>query len=513
MPQDATLRFTSRRRFLATLGLGVVGLTALGACASASATPTVAPAQPTQAPKPTAAATPAGSTPAAASPAPTPVALATKAPSAASLGQTSDQIDALDLTGKKVEVAYWHQRSEKDNAFLQSMLDEFNKLNPYGITAQAQNAGANYNAVYSKVNAAIMAGQPPEMSVAYQNQAAFYRGQGAVIDLSPYLDSKKYGLSEADKADYFETFLASDRNPQYKNERLGFPTQRSMELMYYNVDWLKQLGYNEPPKDWKAWEEAATKAADASKNKYGWAFRHDASNFASQVFSRGGRIVTVDGSSYVFNSQPGVDTVALIQQLFKNKVAVEIPTSEANSEQGRFGNGEILFVFASSSGLPYYQDAVSKGGKFKWDFGLLPYVDKPAANLYGASLSVYKTTPEKQLASWLVIKFLGEKAQTAKWAAYTGYLPVRKSAEESVVNAYKADPRWGADLAASYAKLFDWTQYAMVEAPVGGYDPVRIVIDQDVMSKVITDASADPKKLLDDAVKKSNDILKENAPK
>ena len=149
----------------------------------------------------------------------------------------------------------------------------------------------------------------------------------------------------------------------------------------------------------------------------------------------------------------------MIQRLFKNKCAVEIPTSERNGEQNRFADGQLLFVFASSSGLPFYQDAVSKGGNFKWDIALLPNNGKPAVNLYGASVSVYKTTPEKELAAWLVIKFLGEKAQTTKWAINTGYLPVRQSAKADVVAAYKADPKWGA-AADSYAKMFDWFQYA-----------------------------------------------------
>jgi ABC-type glycerol-3-phosphate transport system substrate-binding protein len=277
------------------------------------------------------------------------------------------------------------------------------------------------------------------------------------------------------------------------------------------MDWLKKLGYNDVPKDWKTWEEAACKAAQ-EPGKSGWAFRHDASNFASQVFNRGGRILAEDGQSYVFNSQAGIDTVAMIQRMFKNKCAVEIPTSERNGEQNRFANGEILFVFASSSGLPFYQDAVSKGGKFAWDIAQLPNNGKPATNLYGASVSVYKTTPEKELAAWLVLKFLGEKPQTAKWAIATGYLPVRQSAKDEVIAAYKANPAWGA-AADSYAKLFDWAQYAMVESPVAGYDPVRALIDTDVMSKVITDPTADPKTLLDAAVTKSNAILKENAPK
>lgn len=423
-----------------------------------------------------------------------------------------EMVDAIDLTGKNVEVVYWHNRPQKDQDLLQSMLDEFNASNPYGIKARAEIAGAGYPDVYSKVSAAIQAGQPPEMSVAYQNQAAFYRNQGAIVDLNPFVTSKKYGLSDADIKDYFGSFLASDENPQFNKERLGFPTQRSLEVMFYNKAALEKLGYTEAPKTWEQFEEIACKASDPANNKYGWAFRHDASNFASQVFSRGGRILSADGQSYVFNDQAGQDSLALIQRLLKNKCAVEIPTSERFGEQNRFANGELMFVFASSSGLPFYNDAVNKGAKFNWDIALLPNTGKPAVNLYGASVSVYKTTPEKELASWLVLKFLGEKAQTTKWAINTGYLPVRQSAKDEVIAAYKANPLWGT-AADSYAKMFDWAQYAQIESPVAGYDPVRKIIDEEVMSKVISDPNADVKAILDAAVQKANAILKENAPK
>lgn len=489
------------KKFL-LLAAFVIVVVALVACTAPE--PTKAPA-PTAAPKPTEAPKAAEPT----KPAPT------VAPTAVKINnppKTPEEVDAIDLTGKKVTVTYWHNRPQKDQELLQAMLDEFNKTNPYGITAKAEIGGASYNDVYNKINAAIQAGAPPEISVAYQNQAAFYRNQGAVIDLNPFIKSKKYGLSEADLKDYFQTFLASDANPQFKGEVLGFPTQRSMEVMYVNLDWLKKLGYDKIPTDWKTWEEAACKASDPANKKYGWAFRHDASNFASQVFSRGGRILAEDGSAYVFNSQAGIDTLAMIQRMFANKCAVEIPTSERYGEQNRFAAGEVLFVFASSSGLPFYQDAVSKGAKFNWDIAMLPNTGKPAVNLYGASVSVFKTTPEKELAAWLVIKFLGAKEQTTRWAVATGYLPVRQSAKADVIAAFKKDPAWG-PVADTYAKMFDWTQYAMVESPVAGYDPVRSLIDKEVMSKVINDPKADVKAILDAAVKQANQILKENAPK
>lgn len=466
---------------------------AVGCAPSQPAQPTQPPAQPQQPAQP------------AATSAPKPVTVNNPPKSA-------EEVDAIDLMGKNVTVTYWHQRPQAQQDVLQAMLDDFNKNNPYGIKATAEIAGAAYPDVYNKVNAALQAGKPPEMSVAYQNQAAFYRGSNAVLDLTPFVGSKKYGLTADDLKDYFSSFLAADQNPQFKNERLGFPTQKSIEVMYYNADALKALGYSGPPKDWKTWEEAACKFSDASKNKYGWAFRHDASNFASQVFSRGGRVLSADGSQYVFNSQAGIDTIAMIQRMFKNKCAVEIPTSERNGEQNRFGNGDILFVFASNSGLTFYKQAVDKGAKFSWDTGLLPYADKPAVNLYGASVSVYKTTPEKELAAWLVIKFLGDKAQTTKWAVATGYFPVRQSVKDDVIAAYKKDPAWSG-VTDSYAHMFDWLQYGMIESPVAGYDPVRDIIDKELMSRVLTDFTADPKKLLDDAAAKANAILKENTPK
>jgi multiple sugar transport system substrate-binding protein len=420
-------------------------------------------------------------------------------------------VDAIALQGKNVEVTYWHNHPQQDQDLLQSMLDDFNKTNPYGITAHAEIAGAGYPDVYNKVNAAIQAGQPPELSVAYQNQAAFYRAQGAVIDLNPFIKSARYGLSADDLKDYFQAFLDSDQNPQYSGERLGFPTQRSMDIMYYNADWLKQVGHDSPPRDWKTWEDAACKASDGQA-KYGWAVQHDASTFAAIIFGHGGQVLADDGQSYVFNSPPGVESLAMMQRMFKNKCAVEVQTSERNGEQNRFGAGSAMFTFGSSSGLPFYEQAVSNGGKFQWSIEMPPISGQPAINLYGASISVYKTTPEKELAAWLVLKYLGEKAQTTKWATSTGYLPVRQSAKNDVINAYKTDPKWG-PVADAYAKMFDWPQYSKVESPVAGYDPVRNIIDQQVMTRVMTDSETNPKTILDDAVAQANQILIDNAPK
>jgi multiple sugar transport system substrate-binding protein len=139
--------------------------------------------------------------------------------------------------------------------------------------------------LYSKINAAIEGGTPPNIAQAYQNQASFYRLDGNVIDLSPYIRSAKYGLTQAEIDDYFPFFLESDKNPQFPGEVLGWPTSRSAAVLYVNLDWLKELGANEPPKTLREFEELACKASDPANERYGLAWQNDISNFAALVRS------------------------------------------------------------------------------------------------------------------------------------------------------------------------------------------------------------------------------------
>jgi multiple sugar transport system substrate-binding protein/sn-glycerol 3-phosphate transport system substrate-binding protein len=415
-------------------------------------------------------------------------------------------VDAIVLR-KGLTVTYWHERSEHNQATLQAMLDEFNRTNKYGITARAQIAGASYADLYKQVESAIKAGAPPELSAAFQSQAALYRAAGAIVDLGPLAQSKQYGWSQSDLDDFPPAVLAGDINPQFPGERLGWPVQRAMDVLYYNADWLRQLGYAAPPQDWKQFEEMACKAVDRGKGKTGWAVRHDATNFATLVLTRGGRILATDGQSYTFNSSSGVDAVQMIQRMMAQGCAVEVPTSERFGEEARFANGQVLFVLASSISLPYYADSVGKAAKFKWSIAPPPAGGKPLVVLSGASLSIHTTTPEKELAAWLVIKFLSERAQTARWAEETGYLPIRASAQAGVLAGLRTN-RFYSPVADLYARLFEWLPFATSEPSVAGYDTVRYSMDRDVVSRALADPKADAKALLDAAVKKANDTLK-----
>ena len=92
---------------------------------------------------------------------------------------------------------------------------------------------------------------------------------------------------------------------------------------------------------------------------------------------------------------------------------------------------------------------------------------KPAIDLYGASVSVPKTTPEKQLAAWLFIKWFSEPEQQAKWTEISGYFPVRKSATP-LIKDYLAKNT----IFAAAWKLLN-SANLKAEPPYAGYDLVR----------------------------------------
>ncbi len=484
------------RKWFALIAVLALLLAVLTACGQKT-TPTAAPTE-----KPTEAQ---------ATEAPTTAPAETEAPTAAPTEEAPaydtaiyGDLENIDPSGQ--EVTYWYQHTRSREELLQSMIDEFNRTNEWGITVKGESQGG-YGPLYQKIIAGIPAHQLPTMAVAYQNQAATYAVQDVLVALDPYVQSKKWGYSQDDLKDFFPVALTADYLPQFKG-RYGWPPYKSMEVMYYNQDWLKELGYDGPPTTWDEFGEMACKAAQQPFSKatgegksLGYEYSIDASRFATFIFSRGGTIIADDASKYVFNEQPGVDTMKFWQDLVNKGCAAQ--ATEKYGDQTDFGNGLSLFTVGSISGLPYYAKAVESGANFSWSVNPPPHTTaEPRMNIYGASQSIFKSTPEQQLAAWLFIKWMSEPEQQAKWASSTGYFPTRQSAADLMKDYFAEHP--------IYKKAFGFMAYESgVESPVAGYDECRTAIS-DMLTNVL--GGADVQGGLDGAVEQCNEYLQEAAP-
>ncbi|MDY7078036.1 MAG: ABC transporter substrate-binding protein [Chloroflexota bacterium] len=485
------------RKLVAVLAILALVLPLVAACApqetpapteAPMAEPTEAPAEPTEAPP----------EPTEAPPEPTPVPLDYDV-------ETYGEIENLDPNGQTV--VFWYQHTLSREELMLSMIDDFNRTNEWGITVQGETQGG-YTDLYQKIIAGIPANQLPSMAVAYQNQAATYAVQGALVALDPYVDSEKWGYPEAELDDFFPIALGADYLPQFE-ARYGWPPYKSMEVMYYNEDWLAELGYDGPPETWEEFKEMACAAAEqpfsgatGEGGSLGYEYTsQDASRFATFSFSRGGNIINETGTGYVFNGQEGLAALEFLKDLEANGCAGLV--TERYGDQSDFGAGRVLFTFSSISGLSYYVTAVDEGAGFNWSVNPPPHsLPEPRLNIYGASISVFESTPEEQLAAWLFIKWLSEPEQQAQWASGTGYFPTRQAAADQLADYFAENP--------TYAKAF--TFMAMdygVESPVAGYDECRAAIAEMIIAVL---GGEDTQTQLDATVEQCNEYLEDAAP-
>ena len=414
---------------------------------------------------------------------------------------TPNAVDQLDLKGP-VALTLWHTQTGTNATALQAMVDDFNKTNKNAITVTLQFQGS-YTQLYQKNLAAIQAGTLPELAVAYESFVADYQKAGVVVNLDPYVSSTKYGLAKESLDDIFKAYLDTNRFPQFDNALLSFPFTKSLLIMYQNDDLLKELGMASP-KTWDEFEKVgkAAKKLDASGNptRYGWAVISSASTFNGWVLSRGGRLMAEDNKTVKWDGAEGLASLQLLDRCIKDKWCY---APKGFDYQNDFGANKVAFVMESSTGRPFFRSSMKT--PINWSIVAIPQKDpaKSATVMYGANIAAFKTTPEKQLASWLFMKWFADAQQTAKWSITSSYMPVRKSAANDAAlkdSWSKTDPQG--------KQAFDLNGTSQPEPNVRGQQDVRTVIE-DAITSVITQ-KATPEAALQVAGPKSNSILKDN---
>ena len=416
---------------------------------------------------------------------------ATPAPSAAA----STEAD-LDITGP-VTITLWHAlTSDPQKGALEASVKKFNETNGKGITVQAVVQG-NYTQLYQKTLGAIQAGALPDLVHAYESQVADYTKADVVIDLDPYVNSKKNGLDQASKDDINKPYFDTNRFAQYGNKLLSFPFSKSLAVLYTNLDVLKANGVSAAPTTWADWEKAvqATTKKDASgkTTQYGYAGTTDASYFNAMVLSRGGKIMSDDNKTVAWAGKEGLETLQMLDRLYKGGYAYT-PTNF--DWQNDFGT-KLAYVFQSTSSRPFIAAAMKT--PVNWTVGTPP---GGKTVMFGANVAVLKSTPQKQLASWLFIKWFSDAEQTADWATKSFYMPVRKSAanNEALKTFWTSKDPQG-------KQAYDVVANSIPEPNVRGQQDIRDVVLNMIVS--VTTGKATPEAAIKDAETKANQILKD----
>jgi ABC-type glycerol-3-phosphate transport system substrate-binding protein len=390
---------------------------------------------------------------------------------------TPTPTSSLGLKSKDLEdvaIEFWHPWSGPLGETVEELVDAFNKSNQWGISVDTRYVD-NYDQMFGQVSAALEQaaqgqGDTPDVVTAYHYQAlAWDPGLDALVDLSDYVEDPQWGLSEDDQTDFYPVFWEHDL---HDGQRLGIPALRSGQLLYYNLSWAEELGFESPPTSPFQFKQQACAAASANlidedpsnDNTGGWIISTDYSAMLGWLRAFGSEIESPGGDGYQFDTPQVEDTLTFLRGLYDEGCAW---LSESQNSEGEFASRLGLFSIGSVSGIPHQEAAFADlGSRDKWTVIPFPSANgEPIVDIYGPSFQVFTSTPEEQLAGWLLVKALTSPENQAKLAQSSAFYPVRMSSLDYMGNLPARYPQWEAAV--------DFLVHAKSEPPYQSWRIVR----------------------------------------
>ncbi len=410
-------------------------------------------------------------------------------------------LDPGELQG--LEIRFWHPWTDETGQLIHSLVKEFNTSNQWGIRVQDFYQG-NLDKTAAAVPISLGTDNQPDVLVAYPYQALQWQQGEAVLDLSTYLQDPLLGLDASQASGSYPAFWQSDN---LAGKRVGVPAQRSGEYLYYNQTWAEELGFDQPPSTLQGFKEQACAAAESLKKdnqkendgKGGAILTNSYSAALSWIAAFGGEVAGSEAGGYQFNSGPVEEVFRYLRELYDQGCAWY--DEDANPEQ-EFADRLGLFSPGSLAGIPYQQKVLNQAGN-RDEWTLIPFPSPngdPAVDAYGPDYVLLKSTPKRQLAAWLFVRWLLNPDQQSRLVQAGGTFPLQESVLERSGAYASRHPQWSAAMTALAS--------AKAEPPYASWNTVRWAVS-DAMTQLFryyysSEQAADLAKLLDDTARELN---------
>ncbi len=392
-------------------------------------------------------------------------------------------------------ITLWHVATEEQQEVLSALIEEFNAENQGRITVRAERQG-DYGYLRKKILAAIALNTPPDLTIDSQSQIAVYADADAIVPLDGYVEGTGPG-----PADIFPAILDSERYPTLEHRLMSLPLDRSLEVMFYNVDLLKEAGLEgKPPQTWE--EFTAMCEAVTDRQVRGYTFAPDASLLIGWILSRGGQLVSQDGKKALFDEEAGLASLTLVNDMLVNGQAYL--AADFDDVLTSFAEGRVAFVMDSTDNLPAYVEATTDEQigqpRFEWSIAPFPHdTTEPVVLVRGPSLAIFATAPEREKAAWTFARWWTEGRWAARWALASHRFPVcRAAAETEEMKAYFGQ-------APLYARAFGFLPYGQGEPVIAEWETISDLLREAVAE--VVDLGRSPRKALDVAVVEAEAVL------
>ena len=354
-----------------------------------------------------------------------------------------------------VIITVWHYYNGVQQETFDSMIVEFNETvgHEQGIVVEARSKGTISDlsdSALASLRQDAGAEAAPSMFAAYAETAYTADQLGCVADLSQYFTDEE--LSE-----YVDGYLEEGRLNADGGLKI-FPTAKSTEVMMLNLtDWQAFAdAEGVTVDDLSTWEGLAETAA--KYYAYTDALTPDVPNDGRAFFGRD----SIANYMIVGAKQLGLEFFTSENGGFKmneNKEAVKklwecyyIPYVKGYYySQARFRSddakiGAIIAMVCSTTGAAYFPTSVTLNDEYVYPIeGLVLSVPNfegtdPYVVQQGAGMVVVKSDEKTEYACSVFLKWLTEQERNIAFSASSGYLPVKKAANNfsAISDAYAA---------------------------------------------------------------------------
>jgi ABC-type glycerol-3-phosphate transport system substrate-binding protein len=335
---------------------------------------------------------------------------------------------AQPLTPDDQTIVYWHEWDGPQLEAMRSVVQHFNRTNPYRITVQLvskTNSGRILNTLRSpKPDEAL----PNVVGGIFPSNAGGLLDDGLIVPLDAYLAHSQWGLTDAQRAELWAGAVGAFRAGDMQ---AAWPLGLSANVLAVNREMLTQLGAGGLPDGLDSlvgWScMAAQSTTPRGQALRGFSLTLTLDDFAVLTAAQGQTLLYQDGV-FDFASTGSLRVLAALQTL--HALGCTYDAGGVYNDSKDLAYGLTPFAFTSSAGLPFIQNDIldSGSGLTDWTFAPAPG-PTPAALLYlrGVAITTHGT-PQQQLAAWVFVRYLTTIEAQTRWARGLSYQPVNRAA-------------------------------------------------------------------------------------
>lgn len=311
-----------------------------------------------------------------------------------------------------VTITFWHAMSSRYQPVLQKLVDDFTAANP-NITVDLVYQGS-YGDLQQKINASVVAGNPPTIAQMYENWVT------PLIDVLYPIGPQ---MTAEEKADIIDGLVGSNT---YNGVLTTVPFNKSIMVFYYRKDLVPN-----PPTTWAEYLQmskdlTADTDGDGTIDRFGTGFRPSANpeQYLNFLEEAGGSILNDDWTQVTINDDKGLQAMEYAASLAPYSLITSSYMSDA------FGANQVCMFIDTSAGYFYNNQAAESVGA---EMGVSRVPIGPVnqkSMIQGTNLGVFdmNQTQAQKDAAVLFARFLLRPENTVYWAENSGYQPVTKSA-------------------------------------------------------------------------------------